>query len=54
MCQVTVSIRKIWLEFQGGAIGCNGLWDVSRILPNIIQKLYIEVNTYEQIYNRLS
>lgn len=35
MCQVTVSIRKIWLEFQGGAIGCYGLWDVSRILMKI-------------------
>lgn len=32
MCQVAVRIREVWLEFQGCAVRCNGLWDVSRIL----------------------
>lgn len=32
MCQVAVSVREVWLEFQGCAVRRNGLWDVSRIL----------------------
>lgn len=32
MCQVAVSVREVRLEFQGCAVRCNGLWDVSRIL----------------------
>lgn len=32
VCQVAVSIRKVRFQFQGCAVRCNGLWDVSRIL----------------------
>lgn len=32
MCQVAISIREVWLQFQGCAVGRNSLWDVSRIL----------------------
>lgn len=44
MCQVTICVWKVWLQFQGCAVGCNSLWDVSRILWEKINRLKVKLS----------
>ena len=52
MCQVAVSIREVRLEFQGCAVRCNGLWDVSRILK-VKRNIRLQKEKYREVHYQL-
>lgn len=51
VCQVAVSVRKVRFQFQGCAVRCNGLWDVSRILT-VKKPISLKIKVHEVAKNR--